>query len=125
MSLQLVKTQHKDSSAGGTAIACAPPSPPARTPVVSEGASVVPQHLSVPSREQGESLLEYGQRLHRSELRRLKMRHRSGMGGSEVTQARSRLLDHIIREIYAEIWTKDATSATAVVAIGGYGRGEL
>src|SRR5215510_11294624 len=99
MSLQLVKTQHMDSSTG-TAIACAPPSPPARTPVVSEAAPVVLQHRSLPPRGKGESLLAYGQRLHRSELRRLKMRHRAGMGGREVTQFRGRLMDQIVREMY-------------------------
>jgi len=78
-------------------------------------------------RKRGESLLEYGQRLHRSELRRLKMKHRAGMGGREVTVYRSQLLDHLVREMHAESLAKDDAGhgSTAVVAIGGYGRGEL
>ena len=78
-------------------------------------------------RKRGESLLEYGQRLHRAELRRLKMKHRAGMGGREVTLYRSQLLDQLVREMYAESLAKDEAgcSDTAVIAIGGYGRREL
>jgi len=78
-------------------------------------------------RKKGESLLEYGQRLHRSELRRLKMRHRAGMGGRDVALYRSQVLDHLIREMYADGLAKDDTarSQLAVLAIGGYGRQEL
>ena len=49
------------------------------------------------------------------------------MGGREVTLYRSELLDHLVREMYAESLAKDATSDnnTAVIAIGGYGRREL
>ena len=49
------------------------------------------------------------------------------MGGREVTLHRSELLDHLLREMYAECAGKDAMSHgnTAVIAIGGYGRREL
>ncbi|MSO22273.1 MAG: hypothetical protein EXQ58_03265, partial [Acidobacteria bacterium] len=115
-----------DYSATRTTIACAPPSSPAKTPVLPmiplAGNAYCPE-----PRKRGESLLEYGQRLHRSELRRLKMKHRAGMGGREVTLYRSHLLDHLVREMYADSSSKDDTGHcnTAVVAIGGYGRGEL
>jgi len=88
-----------DYSAAGTAIAYEPPiPPPATTPVPSmtppAGFSYSPE-----PRKRGESLLEYGQRLHRSDLQRLKMKHRAGMGGREVTLYRSELLDHLVREM--------------------------
>ena len=49
------------------------------------------------------------------------------MGGREVTLYRSQLLDHLVREMYAESLAKDETSRsnTAVIAIGGFGRCEL
>ena len=55
------------------------------------------------------------------------MKHRAGMGGREVTLYRSQLLDHLVREMYAESLAKDEASRsnTAVIAIGGYGRREL
>lgn len=113
-----------DYSAATTAIVCAPLSPPAKTlvpPMIPPaGFSFSPE-----PRKKGEPLLEYGQRLHRSELRRLKMKHRAGMGGRALTLYRSQLLDHLVREMHAESLAKDATSNTSVIAIGGYGRREL
>ncbi len=53
------------------------------------------------------------------------MKHRAGMGGREVSLYRSEVLDHLVREMYAEGLAKDATSNTSVIAIGGYGRKEL
>jgi [protein-PII] uridylyltransferase len=64
-------------------------------------------------------------------MQRLKMKHRAGLGGSEVVAYRSRLMDLLVKEILAENSTHSASSATsglsnmATVAIGGYGRGEL
>src|SRR5262245_23119590 len=113
-----------DYSAARTAIACAPPAPPAKT-LASTVVGAEP-HFSEQSRK-GETLLEYGQRLHRAELRRLKMRHRAGLGGREVARYRSQLLDHLVSEMYADtLTTGDARpSGTSVIAIGGYGRREL
>jgi Glutamate-ammonia ligase adenylyltransferase len=53
---------------------------------------------------QEHSILEYGRKLHRTEMQRLKMRHRSGMEGREVVLARSRLIDLLVSRIHAEVW---------------------
>ena len=55
------------------------------------------------------------------------MKHRAGMGGREVALYRSQLLDHLVREMYADSSAKDDAGRgnTAILAIGGYGRGEL
>ena len=65
------------------------------------------------------------------ETHRLKLAHHNGGGGLEICRARAAILDHIIRHLW------DATLNTlspqarkefppiAVVALGGYGRGEL
>ncbi|MCU0785783.1 MAG: [protein-PII] uridylyltransferase [Verrucomicrobia bacterium] len=65
------------------------------------------------------------------ETHRLKLAHRNGAGGLEICQARSAILDHVIR--YLWIAALNTLSAQArkefppitVVALGGYGRSEL
>src|SRR6266508_4094550 len=58
-------------------------------------------------------------------------RHRSGAGGLEVGAAWSTVMDHLIRHLFAAIsaeWSNrlpPANSRFALVAQGGYGRGEL
>ncbi|HVN78016.1 MAG TPA: [protein-PII] uridylyltransferase [Terriglobia bacterium] len=77
------------------------------------------------------SLLDYGRRLHRIELHRLKMKHRAGLGGREVVRARSQVVDHLVTRIYTALWSLPVgeepfpSSGVAIVALGGYGRQEL
>ncbi len=58
-------------------------------------------------------------------------RHRAGAGGLEVAAAWSTVMDHLIRHLFNAIsaeWKSrlpDASSRFAIVAQGGYGRGEL
>lgn len=61
---------------------------------------------------------------------RLQMLHRSGAGGREVCQARATLMDVLLRHILDPIRARLEQDKTplpnfALVAIGGYGRGEL
>jgi [protein-PII] uridylyltransferase len=61
---------------------------------------------------------------------RLQMLHRSGASGREVCQARATLLDVLLRHILEPIQARLDADKTplphfALVAIGGYGRGEL
>jgi len=61
---------------------------------------------------------------------RLQMLHKSGASGREVAQARATLLDVLLRHILEPIQAKLQAENTplpnfALVAIGGYGRGEL
>ncbi len=74
-------------------------------------------------RTEAESLLEYGRRLHRVEMQRLKMKHRSGLGGTEVVRHRSRLMDYILTTIWNQV--AEDPHGMALVALGGYGRNEL
>ena len=58
-------------------------------------------------------------------------RHRSGAGGLEIVSAWSTVMDHLIRHLYASISSEcssriaDTDRSFALVAQGGYGRGEL
>jgi len=65
------------------------------------------------------------------ESHRLKMLHRAGTGGREVCQARAAVLDVLVRFILDAVRnstvseSKIAEPRFALVAVGGYGRGEL
>jgi [protein-PII] uridylyltransferase len=65
------------------------------------------------------------------ETHRLKLAHRSGAGGLEICRARAAVLDHIIRHLWESALNTLSAQARkefppiAVVALGGYGRGEL
>jgi [protein-PII] uridylyltransferase len=67
----------------------------------------------------------------RREREKIRAWHRSGAGGREVVQAHTGLADEIIRRIIASLGALPAYSANALtnefalVAVGGYGRGEL
>ena len=58
---------------------------------------------------------------------RLLMEHKAGGGGREVAQARSLLLDVLLQNIFDQATQQVSGPAVPVtlVAVGGYGRGEL
>ncbi|MFI5181617.1 MAG: [protein-PII] uridylyltransferase [Thermoanaerobaculia bacterium] len=67
----------------------------------------------------------------RLEYERLKLRHRSGIGGPEIAEARSHVVDNLLTRICSLV-AAEAGRATgrdlenvALVALGGYGRFEL
>ena len=65
------------------------------------------------------------------ETDRLRMRHRFGLGGLEIASARSYQVDQVVAHacrialVEAEPAARAALEGCAVVALGGYGRGEL
>ncbi|HMP82150.1 MAG TPA: [protein-PII] uridylyltransferase [Verrucomicrobiota bacterium] len=65
------------------------------------------------------------------ETHRLKLAHRSGAGGVGICRARSAILDHVIRYLWAVTLNSLSEQARkefppiTLVALGGYGRGEL
>ncbi len=65
------------------------------------------------------------------ESHRLKMRHRAGTGGRDICQGRSMLVDVLIRQLWNTAKSSLSEQAqkefpqVALVALGGYGRGEL
>src|SRR5206468_8998842 len=65
------------------------------------------------------------------ESHRLKMLHRAGAGGLPICQARAAVLDVLLRYVLDAVTGETGTASPAspprfaLVAIGGYGRGEL
>ena len=64
------------------------------------------------------------------ETHRLKILHRAGAGGRELSRARAAILDVLLRSIHDALGTTapggaKKLPALALVAVGGYGRGEL
>jgi [protein-PII] uridylyltransferase len=67
----------------------------------------------------------------RLETERLRMRHRAGLGGDEITAGRSHQVDLAVRRVCQLVagdfsaLAQAELSEVALVALGGYGRGEL
>ncbi len=83
-----------------------------------------------PGRRPVEELARYKNFL-KVETHRLKILHRAGAGGLELCRARSFVLDALLRYIFRAVKDNAPPAADpkknllAIVAIGGYGRGEL
>lgn len=79
----------------------------------------------------GEQLPAY-RRFLKIEEHRLRLRHRAGGGGLETCRARVELLDILLRQLFTHAWDaarqrddRAPGPPVALLAIGGYGRGEL
>src|SRR6266540_3390557 len=83
-----------------------------------------------PNHQPSQELARYKNFL-KVESHRLKMLHRAGAGGREICQARAVVLDVLLRYLLegvtptAEAASRRSKPQFALVAIGGYGRGEL
>ena len=83
-----------------------------------------------PNRQPSQELARYKNFL-KVESHRLKILHRAGAGGREICQARAAVLDVLLRSVLeavrnnTRVESRTAPPAFALVAIGGYGRGEL
>jgi len=76
-----------------------------------------------PGTKRSEAVRLYKQFL-KVETHRLFMEHRGGAGGCEVAQGRAAVLDVLLRHIFSTAQLNPPVPVS-VVAIGGYGRGEL
>lgn len=99
------------------------------TEKIAEDAS---RRLEVPAgRSPAQELAVYREYL-KTETNRLKSLHRSGTGGREISQARSAVLDALLRHLLDTVTGRlpplegrQPGPRFSLVAIGGYGRGEL
>src|SRR5437879_6454572 len=76
-------------------------------------------------------LLDLYKKFMKIEEHRLRLKHYAGGGGREIASRRVDLLDVVLSHLYREVCAlsgdkkKQQPASLAVVAIGGYGRGEL
>ena len=87
--------------------------------------------LPLPKERRAPLVLEPYERFIRVEMQRLQMRHRAGAGGREICRGHAAVLDAILRNLWERGRNNLSEQAQrefpqmSVVAIGGYGRGEL
>jgi [protein-PII] uridylyltransferase len=87
--------------------------------------------LGIPADGDSSEVLDGLRRYVRLETERLRMRHRLGLGGSEIATARSYQVDLVVQRACraaaeeAGQGAQAELSGCAVVALGGYGRAEL
>jgi [protein-PII] uridylyltransferase len=89
------------------------------------------QRLALPAGARPAEILAAYKKFLKLEEQRLRMWHRAGAGGRELAQGRAQVIDIALRQIFrtADERYRQAHGAevvpVALVAIGGYGRGEL
>ncbi len=88
------------------------------------------ERLALPPKAMPRQEMARYKRFLKVEAHRLKILHRAGADGREICQARSKIMDLVLRSIIkgtkkaSAAWA-DRSSGVALVAIGGYGRAEL
>jgi len=87
------------------------------------------QELASQGMDDQAELLTLYKKFLRIENHRLRLKHQAGGGGREIAQQRAVLVDIVLRHLYAAatktVGACDAGCGVALVAIGGFGRGEL
>src|SRR5437763_6622542 len=83
--------------------------------------------LAVTGKQRPTEVLSSYKKFLKLEEHRLCLKHQAGGGGREICARRSELVDVILRHVFAAAATNLANSGTslALLALGGYGRGEL
>jgi len=83
--------------------------------------------LGVVGKQRPTEVLETYKKFLKLEEHRLRLKHQAGGGGREICARRGELVDVILRHIFAtaENSVGQAKTSLALVALGGYGRGEL
>jgi len=88
------------------------------------------QELASQGMDNETELLTLYKKFLRIENHRLRLKHQAGGGGREIAQQRAVLVDIVLRHLYAAamktVGKREETGCSiALVAIGGFGRGEL
>src|SRR6266404_2822107 len=83
--------------------------------------------LAVAGKQRPTEVLATYKRFLKIEEHRLRLKHQAGGGGREICARRSELVDVILRHVFAASANTlgTPTGPLAVLALGGYGRGEL
>ncbi len=88
------------------------------------------QQLALQGKESSAELLALYKKFLKIENHRLRLKHYAGGGGREIAQQRAELVDIVLRHLFEAAVEKSETGKTkllglSLVAIGGFGRGEL
>src|SRR4051812_27513922 len=88
------------------------------------------QQLALQGKESSAELLGLYKKFLKIENHRLRLKHYAGGGGCEIAQQRAELVDIVLRHLFEAAVAKSEAEVPAItdlslVAIGGYGRGEL
>jgi len=84
------------------------------------------KRLTAQGRRKPAELLSLYKKFLKIENHRLQLKHYSGGGGRETAQQRATVVDITLRHLFEPAGSKDSSvNDLALVAIGGYGRGEL
>ena len=83
--------------------------------------------LALAGRQRPTEVLPTYKKFLKLEEHRLRLKHQAGAGGREICARRGELVDVILRHVFTAASSTLGTSPTplALVALGGYGRGEL
>lgn len=75
----------------------------------------------------GDTRLAACRRFLKSASLRIRQEHRCGVGGRTVARERSQVIDILLRHLWREVLSErgEETEGLAIIATGGYGRGEL
>jgi [protein-PII] uridylyltransferase len=87
------------------------------------------QQLASQGKKNASELLTLYKKFLKIENHRLRLKHYAGGGGREIAQQRANLVDIVLRHLHESalkgVAESKPVSGIALVAIGGYGRGEL
>src|SRR5947209_16692178 len=83
--------------------------------------------LAVAGKQRPTEVLSTYKKFLKLEEHRLRLKHQAGGGGREICARRGELVDVILRHVFAAAANTHGESTTplALIALGGYGRGEL
>src|SRR6202007_838694 len=85
------------------------------------------EQLAIAGQQRPTEMLPMYKKFLKIEEHRLRLKHQAGGGGREICARRGELVDVILRHVFAAAANTLGTPTTslALIALGGYGRGEL
>src|ERR1041385_7506239 len=87
------------------------------------------RQLATTGEKRPTDVLPFYQKFLKIEEHRLRLKHQAGGGGREICAGRAELIDVLLRHVFSAATVtaqqKEEAGSLALIALGGYGRGEL